>query len=101
MNNFNLNASLREAYSSFPEATHRPVIGITANYEGIDATLRHAYYDQVVAAGGTPVIIPPVADKDVIVNTGLGIGDRIVSVGANNVQDGQQVLFSSNEETKE
>ena len=82
MNNFNLNASLREAYSSFPEATHRPVIGITANYEGIDATLRHAYYDQVVAAGGTPVIIPPVADKDVIVNTLDHVDALLLSGGA-------------------
>ena len=35
--------------------------------------------------------------KDVIVNTGLGVGDRIVSVGANNVQEGQQVLFGAEE----
>ena len=38
--------------------------------------------------------------KDVIINTGLGIGDRIVSVGANNVQEGQQVLFRTEEENK-
>ncbi len=53
----------------FPEAKHQPVIGITANYENIDATLRDRYYKQVIAAGGTPVIIPPVADSPVIVNT--------------------------------
>ena len=39
--------------------------------------------------------------KDVIVNTGLGVGDRIVSVGANNVQEGQKVLFPVEEEEKE
>lgn len=33
-------------------------LGITANYENIDATLRDRYYKQVIAAGGTPVIIP-------------------------------------------
>ena len=38
--------------------------------------------------------------KDVIINTGLGIGDRIVSVGANNVQEGQQVLFGAEEQKK-
>ena len=36
--------------------------------------------------------------KDVIINTGLGIGDRIVAVGANNVQEGQKVLFPQKQE---
>ena len=31
--------------------------------------------------------------KDVIVISGLNVGDRIVTVGANNVQEGQKVLF--------
>ncbi|MBR4521482.1 MAG: efflux RND transporter periplasmic adaptor subunit [Paludibacteraceae bacterium] len=31
--------------------------------------------------------------KDVIVTAGLNVGDQIVTVGANNVQDGQRVLF--------
>ena len=31
--------------------------------------------------------------KDVIVTSGLNIGDKIVTVGANNVQEGQKVLF--------
>ena len=69
METFDLESHLKGAYSSFPEAKHQPVIGITANYENIDATLRDRYYKQVIAAGGTPVIIPPVADCTVIVNT--------------------------------
>ena len=31
--------------------------------------------------------------KDVIVMSGLNVGDRIVTIGANNVQEGQKVLF--------
>jgi len=31
--------------------------------------------------------------KDVIVTSGLNVGDQIVTVGANNVQDGQRVIF--------
>ncbi|MBR1725664.1 MAG: efflux RND transporter periplasmic adaptor subunit [Muribaculaceae bacterium] len=31
--------------------------------------------------------------KDLIVTQGLNVGDRIVTVGANNVQEGQRVLF--------
>ena len=69
MKNFNLQSHLDAIYCSFPEATQRPLIGLTANYADIDATLRDRYYQQIVAAGGTPVIIPPIADKDVIINT--------------------------------
>ncbi len=32
--------------------------------------------------------------EDVIVTSGLNVGDRIVTIGANNVQEGQQVLFA-------
>lgn len=64
-----MESHLKGVYSSFPEAKHQPVIGLTANYENIDATLRDRYYKQVIAAGGTPVIIPPVADSTVIINT--------------------------------
>ncbi len=69
MNKFDLDALLEDAYSTFPEAKQQPIVGITANYEGVDATLRDRYYKQIVEAGGTPVIIPPVPDTDVIINT--------------------------------
>jgi membrane fusion protein (multidrug efflux system) len=36
--------------------------------------------------------------KDFIVKSGLNVGDRIVTVGANNVQEGQQVLFPKNDQ---
>lgn len=69
METFHLQSHLREVYATYPETTHRPVVGITANYTEGDAALRDRYYMQVVRAGGIPVIIPPVADKDVIINT--------------------------------
>lgn len=69
METFHLESHLREVYATYPETTHRPVIGITANYTEGDAALRDRYYMQVVRAGGIPVIVPPVADKDVIINT--------------------------------
>ena len=69
MENFDLESHLAGVYSSYPEADHRQTIGLTANYEGIDATLRDRYYKQVVEAGGVPIIIPPVADTSVIINT--------------------------------
>ena len=39
--------------------------------------------------------------KDFIVTEGLNIGDRIVTVGANNLQEGQRVLFPSNTNKKD
>ena len=48
METFDLESHLQDAYSRFPEAKHQPVIGLTANYEGIDATLRDRYYKQAV-----------------------------------------------------
>ena len=36
--------------------------------------------------------------NDFIALTGLSVGDRIVTVGANNVQEGQRVLFPENKE---
>ena len=69
MKSFHLQSHLNEIHATFPEAKHRPVIGITANYANEDACLRDKYYKQVVDAGGTPFIIPPVADKHVIINT--------------------------------
>lgn len=58
----------------------RPVIGITTNYEGIDATVRSAYYRQIVRAGGTPVLIPPIGDDEVTVST-LNAVDAILLTG--------------------
>ena len=39
--------------------------------------------------------------KDFIVTEGLNVGDRIVTVGANNVQEGQRVLFPTEAKKKD
>lgn len=80
MQDFNLSSHLYNIYATFPEADHRPMIGLTANCADIDVTIRNYYHKQIVAAGGVPVIIPPVADKDVIINT-LERLDAIILTG--------------------
>lgn len=80
MQNFNLLSHLDNIYATFPEADHRPMIGLTGNCADIDITIRNYYHKQIVAAGGVPVIIPPVADKDVIINT-LERLDAIILTG--------------------
>ena len=67
MENFDLESHLQGVYLSLIHISEPTLIGLTANYEGIDATLRERYYKQVVEAGGVPVIVPPVADTAVII----------------------------------
>lgn len=81
MKKYSLAELTAEAYSDFPEARQMPIIGITANHENIDATIREAYYKQVVAAGGVPVIIPPITDTSVIINTLNSLDGIILSGG--------------------
>lgn len=69
MKSFNLNTQLADFYNTKPQTSRRPIIGITTNYEGVDATVRDRYYHQIIAAGGTPVLIPPVADRNVLLDT--------------------------------
>ena len=38
--------------------------------------------------------------KDLIITTGLSVGDRIVSVGANNLEEGQQVIFAEEDKSE-
>jgi len=66
---FDLQAQLNQVYAHFPEAPRRPLIGITGNYEDLTCKLAEGYYKQVVAAGGTPVIVPPLSSTETIVET--------------------------------
>ena len=81
MNHFELKNHLREAYMRFPEAEVRPVIGITGNFEDGQLRLGRGYYDSIVAAGGVPLVIPPVADTDVIINSLSRIDGLLLSGG--------------------
>ena len=80
---FNWQAQLAAtAYASFPEAKDRPVIGITSNYGELTAKLAEGYYKSVWRAGGIPVIIPPISDTQVIINTLQHIDGLLLSGGA-------------------
>lgn len=81
MNPFDLQERLGEVYAQYPVAGRQPVIGITGNYEDLTCKLGKGYYDSVVRAGGTPLIIPPVADKAVLMSTLDRIDGLILSGG--------------------
>lgn len=83
MNNpFHLQAHLDSIYAHFPEAQSRPLIGISANTADIDLTLRRVYCDQIVRAGGVPVVLPPVDDAEVLINMLEGIDGLVLTGGA-------------------
>lgn len=84
MKSFDIQSSLDDIYARYPEGTRQPVIGLTGNFADGDARLCEQYYMSVVRAGGTPVIIPPVADKDVIINT-LDKIDGLVLTGGGDI----------------
>ena len=81
MKNFDLQAHLNEVYAAFPATGRRPVIGITGNYENLTCKLGKGYYQSVIRAGGVPVVIPPSADKEVLMNTLDHIDALILSGG--------------------
>jgi len=80
MRPFDLQSCLDEIYSRYPEAPRRPLIGLTGNFAEGEARLAERYYRSVQEAGGVPVIIPPLDDKDAIINT-LDSIDALVLTG--------------------
>ena len=81
-NRFDWQSQLAMAYASFPEAPRKPVIGITGNYGEQTCKLAEGYYKSVQRAGGVPVIVPPLADADSIVNMLEHLDGLLLSGGA-------------------
>lgn len=81
-NKFKWQQTLDDVYDRFPEAERRPVIGITANYADGEQRLSRFYYKSVEKAGGVPMVIPPSADTNTIINTLEHIDALLLSGGA-------------------
>ena len=73
MKRFSLDQHTADVYRHDFLSPRKPVIGITANYGEQTAKLAEGYYKQVVAAGGIPLIIPPLTSH----HSPLTILDRI------------------------
>ena len=78
---FDWHSQLAAVYKSFPEASRKPVIGITGNYGEQMCKIGEGYYKSVLRAGGVPVIIPPLSDTDAIINTLEHIDGLLLSGG--------------------
>ena len=66
MNSYDLNAQLRHCYDALQTGGRRPLIGITANYADAACKLGEGYYKQIVAAGGVPVVLPPLSNRETL-----------------------------------
>ena len=84
MDFFNLKTRLNDIYQNFPEAATKPIIAITGNFVDGETRIADRYYKSIVKAGGIPFIIPPLADKDVIINT-LDRVDGLLLTGGGDV----------------
>lgn len=79
---FSLSSHLDAFYAEFPEGHKQPVIGLTSNYNDSNEMLAKAYYEQVIRAGATPLLIPPTADRNVIVGVLDHIDGLLLTGGA-------------------
>lgn len=80
---FNLQAEYAALHKTYPVGRRRPIIGITANYTDERlSTLAEGYYASVLAAGGSPVIIPPYANRDALVELLSTLDGLLLSGGA-------------------
>lgn len=73
MDAIDFKANYRELTSSFPNHEVRPVIAISGNYGDKGCELADGYYRSVEAAGGIPLVIPPLTDHHAL----LGLLDRV------------------------
>ena len=79
---FDFMGEYKALHAGYPLAGVRPVIGITANFRDGNAALAEAYYASVVEAGGTPLVIPPYASRDALVETLKHIDALLLTGGA-------------------
>ncbi len=96
MQNYDLDAHLAELYDHYPEGTSRPVIGIVTNFADQDVTIREVFHKQVIDAGGTPLLIPPTTDTQVIVNILNRIDGLLLTGGAdvNPLWEGEEPIHN-------
>ena len=84
MPTFNVDEDYAALHSSFPIYKHRPVIGITGNYDAGKCTLLEGYYRSVLEAGGTPLVIPAFDDADAMVSL-LDRADALILSGGGDI----------------
>lgn len=82
MEQFNLGKEYKELHRQYPIAGRRPIIGITANFNDGNACLAEAYYASILEAGGVPLLIPPYAGREALIETLHTVDAILLSGGA-------------------
>ena len=65
---FDWKATYGRYHQRFPGFKSQPVIGITGNFGEKGCELAEGYFESVLKAGATPIVIPPFEDKDALAN---------------------------------
>lgn len=78
---FDWDAHYDRLHSRFPGFKKQPLIGITGNFGDKGCELAEGYFESVLKAGGTPLIIPPFEDRDALVNAVSHLDGLILSGG--------------------
>ena len=82
-NIYNLRAEYDAFHAIYPVGEQCPLIGITANFnDERNAALAEGYFRSVLAAGCAPVIIPPYASREALVETLSRVDGIVLSGGA-------------------
>lgn len=67
INMFNWKSRYEAIHTSLLGAEYKPVIGITGNFGEKGCELAEGYYESVLRAGATPVVLPPTTDEQALV----------------------------------
>lgn len=66
---FDIQTDYHRIHRTFPGYQTSPIIGLTGNFRDSDCTLAEGYYQSILKAGGTPLIIPCYDDIHALINT--------------------------------
>lgn len=78
---YDWNAAYLSAHEAVPSRRRSAVIGITGNFGEMGCELAEGYFQSVLQAGGTPVIIPPYEDKTALLETLSRLDGLLLSGG--------------------
>lgn len=78
---FDWEAAYDQYHNHFPSFKKQPIIGITGNFGEKGCELGEGYFESVLKAGGTPIIIPPFENRDALANVLDHIDALILSGG--------------------
>ncbi len=79
---FNWKSTYDSLHATFPGSRRTPLIGITGNFGEKGCELAEGYFESVLRAGATPVVLPPTTDADALTSALDRIDGLLLSGGA-------------------